>query len=77
MKQRVRLLDNEGRNYGEFITPKFMRIIELPAIQKLTLISADNLLPIAPALTVIRFDYERTAGDGVLIYRRVTPLWYK
>jgi hypothetical protein len=71
----ARLIDHEGVTVKNIAIPgKLPRI--LTAVQE-PFNWASNSEPSStgPSFTYVEFEYEFTAGDGVRIYRRVTPLW--
>jgi hypothetical protein len=78
MTYRARLLDLEGRVVYEIDIPNIRRTIEVCVAKPQPITwCLEELDFMAPAMRVdnIRFELERVAGDGVLIYRRITPLW--
>lgn len=69
----ARLLDCEGRVWAEIGVSDERDILEVAIVDKIKY--QKNPEPVAPVIKKVQFKFERIAGDGVLIYRRITPLW--
>jgi hypothetical protein len=69
----------EGRVIKEIAIQDMRRIVEISVLKPIRIdfhLESDKI-PLTPAAfdDRIEFELERVAGDGVLIYRRITPLW--
>ena len=71
----ARLLDQEGTVWAEIGVPEKQQILRVAVAPKLNYAQMAEEPTAELEIDTIEFQYERTAGDGVLIYRRITPLW--
>jgi hypothetical protein len=76
----ARLLDQEGRVVRTMVVEASAygppRTLKLPGRSRMSAMEAQATeAPNAHGPADVEFVVERVAGDGVLIYRRTTPLW--